>query len=212
MQNYLELLERAGIVPVVTVTEAAQGVPLARALQQGGFGLVEITLRTAAALDAVRDISREMPEMCIGAGTVLSPQQAQDAAAAGAHFMVSPGFNPRVVDACLQQGIPIIPGCATPTDMEAALERGLSVVKFFPAEPAGGLAYIKACAAPYPGLRFMPTGGIYPGNVREYLAFEKIIACGGSWMAPLPLVEAGDFGEIGRLAREARALAKRHIV
>jgi 2-dehydro-3-deoxyphosphogluconate aldolase/(4S)-4-hydroxy-2-oxoglutarate aldolase len=155
----------------------------------------------------MRRIHNEVPEILLGAGTVLSTDQADRAAASGARFAVSPGFNPRVVSRCIEIGLPIIPGCSNPSDMERALEAGLGTVKFFPAEQGGGLDYIKAVAAPYPMLSFMPTGGINPQNLAKYLAFKKVLACGGSWMAGADLINAGDFARITALCKEAAELA-----
>ena len=146
--------------------------------------------------------------MLVGAGTVLTTEQVDRAVDAGARFIVSPGFNPRIVQYCAEKGILIIPGCSNPSDVEAAIEKGLSVVKFFPAEQAGGLAYIKAIAAPYVGMKFMPTGGITPDNVRTYLSYNRIIACGGSWMVKNDLIQSGNFEKIKELAAEAAAIAK----
>lgn len=200
-----------GIVPVIAIKDIEKAVPLAQALLRGGIPCAEVTFRTAEGEEAIRRMVAEVPEVLVGAGTVLTPQQAERALAAGAKFAVSPGFNPKVVDRCLEIGLPILPGCATPTDMEQAIERGLTVVKFFPAGPSGGLPYIKAVAAPYPMLRFMPTGGVGPGNLGEYLAFEKVLACGGSWMVKPELVEEGRFDAIEQLCREAVAIAKKAV-
>ena len=161
-----------------------------------------------AAEEAIRIMSSECPELLVGAGTVLSASQAETAIEAGAKFIVSPGLNPEVVRYCVARGVPVTPGIQTPSEMEQAIELGLSVVKFFPAEPAGGLPMIKALAAPYTQLRFMPTGGINPSNVRDYLAFDKIIACGGSWMVKSDLVKGGQFDEIERQVREAADIVK----
>jgi 2-dehydro-3-deoxyphosphogluconate aldolase/(4S)-4-hydroxy-2-oxoglutarate aldolase len=203
MHNILEELGKIGIVPVITIDDAEKAVPLARALIAGGIPCAELTFRTAQAEEAIRRIAGEAPDILLGAGTVLSAEQVDRAVAAGAKFIVSPGLNPRVVAHCIGKGVPVIPGCANPSDIELALEAGLEVVKFFPAEPAGGLDYIRAIAAPYPGLKFMPTGGIHAGNIAQYIAFEKVLACGGSWMAGADLVKAGDFERIAGLSREA---------
>lgn len=203
MKQLFGQIEKIGVVPVIAVDDADRAVPLARALSAGGIPCAEVTFRTAEGEEAIRRIAAEAPEVLVGAGTVLTTDQADRARAAGAKFIVSPGFNPRVVDHCLRIGIPIIPGCATPSDMEQAIERGLEVVKFFPAEQAGGLPYIKAVAAPYGMLRFMPTGGIGPGNLAKYLCFPKILACGGSWMVKAELLNEGRFDEIERLSKEA---------
>ena len=203
MDTVLERIGGIGIIPVITITDAGKAVPLAKALLAGGIPCAEITLRTAQGEECIRRICAEVPQMLVGAGTVLSAGQAQKAAEAGAGFVVSPGFNPRVAAYCLDNGIFIIPGCSTPTEMEAAMELGLEAVKFFPAEQTGGLEYIKAVAAPYAGLRFIPTGGINAGNLGKYIAFNRILACGGSWMVKNELIDEGSFTEMTRLSREA---------
>jgi len=191
-----------GIVPVIAISDVERAVPLAKALIDGGVPCAEITFRTKEGEECIRRIAAEVPEILVGAGTILSIEQATRARKAGAEFVVSPGFNPSVVNYCIENEIPIIPGCSTPSDMEAAMDFGLETVKFFPAEQAGGLAYIKACAAPYPNLNFMPTGGINAGNIGLYSAFDKVIACGGSWMVSKELIESGNFEEITRLCKE----------
>ena len=199
----LEKIRQIGIVPVVKIDDAGKAVALAEALCRGGLPCAEVTFRTDAAEEAIRRIASAMPDMLVGAGTVLAPEQADKAKAAGAKFAVSPGFNPRVVKHCLANGLEIFPGCSSPSDIEQALELGLECVKFFPAEQSGGIAAIKAMAAPYAKLAFLPTGGISAGNLNEYLGFERVVACGGSWMVDAALIEAGDFAAIERLAREA---------
>lgn len=203
MHQVLEEISRIGIVPVIAISDVEKAVPLAKALLSGGIPCAEVTFRTAQGEEAMRRIAAEVPEVLLGAGTVLTTAQVDHAIAAGAKFVVSPGFNPTVVRHCQEKGISVVPGCSNPSDMEQALAFGLEVVKFFPAEQAGGLDYIKAVAAPYSGLKFMPTGGIHAGNLAGYLAYEKILACGGSWMVPKDLVEAGKFEEITRLCKEA---------
>jgi 2-dehydro-3-deoxyphosphogluconate aldolase/(4S)-4-hydroxy-2-oxoglutarate aldolase len=203
MDKIIESLGKIGLVPVIKIDDAANAVPLAKALEAGGIPCAELTFRTAAGEEAIRRISAEVPSVLVGAGTVLSVDQVDRAIAAGAKFIVSPGLNPRVVSHCIQRGIPVVPGCANPSDIEQAIELGLGVVKFFPAEQAGGLDYIKAIAAPYPNLKFMPTGGINPGNLGKYIAFDKVLACGGSWMVGADLINAGDFGKITALCKEA---------
>jgi 2-dehydro-3-deoxyphosphogluconate aldolase/(4S)-4-hydroxy-2-oxoglutarate aldolase len=202
-------LGRLRVVPVIVIDDAADAVPLGRALAEGGIPCAEITFRTAAAEDAIRRMASELPDVLVGAGTVLSPEQAARAMAAGAQFIVAPGFNRRVVDFCLERGVPVYPGVSTPTEIEAALEAGLRVLKFFPAEPLGGLPYLKAVAAPYAGVGFMPTGGITPRNLGDYLAFPRVVACGGSWMAPAEWISAGAFDRIRDETRAACALAGR---
>ncbi|MDR2144036.1 MAG: bifunctional 4-hydroxy-2-oxoglutarate aldolase/2-dehydro-3-deoxy-phosphogluconate aldolase [Treponema sp.] len=209
MNKLFEQIGKTGIVPVVKIDDPEKAVPLARALIAGNLPCVEITFRTDAGEEAIRRIHAEVPEIILGAGTVLSVEQVDKAIAAGAGFAVSPGFNKRVVFHCIERGLPIIPGCSNPSDMEMALEAGLETVKFFPAEQGGGLEYIKAVAAPYPMLSFMPTGGINPRNLARYLAFKKVLACGGSWMAGPDLVNAGDFARITALCKEAVELAVR---
>ena len=204
MNQILEQIAQIGIVPVIAIETADDGPALARALLAGGLPVAEITFRTAAGEEAIRRIAKEAPELLVGAGTVLNVDQARRAMDAGAKFIVSPGLDAETVRLCQQSGMPIFPGCATPTEMQAAINLGLTYLKFFPAEQAGGLAYLKAVSAAYPMLRFMPTGGIGPKNLREYLAFEKIFACGGSWMCPKNLINAGEWEKITQLCREAR--------
>lgn len=208
MDKVLEQIQEIGIVPVVVLNDAKDAEPLAKALCDGGLACAEVTFRTAAAEESIRIMSEKFPDMLVGAGTVLTTEQVDRAAAAGAKFIVSPGLNPRIVKYCVDKGILITPGCANPSDIEQALEQGLEVVKFFPAEAAGGLKMIKAMAAPYVGVKFMPTGGINQNNVREYLAYDRILACGGSWMVKSDLVDAGKFDEIEKLARECVDIVK----
>ncbi len=200
-------LKTLRIIPVAVIADADAAEPLAAALLAGGLPVVEITLRTKAGLEAIRRV-RARGDLLVGAGTVLSVEQAGEASAAGAEFMVTPGFNPRVVDYCRENEIPLAPGVATPTDIEAALAAGLRTVKFFPAESFGGLATLKALSAPYPKLRFIPTGGITAANLGSYLAHPQVLACGGSWMVKADLIDGKKFGEITRLAREAVATAQ----
>ena len=208
MDKVLEQIQEIGIVPVVVLNDAKDAEPLAKALCDGGLACAEVTFRTAAAEESIRIMSEKFPDMLVGAGTVLTTEQVDRAVAAGAKFIVSPGLNPRIVKYCVDKGILITPGCANPSDIEQALEQGLEVVKFFPAEAAGGLKMIKAMAAPYVGVKFMPTGGINQNNVREYLAYDRILACGGSWMVKSDLVDAGKFDEIAKLARECVDIVK----
>jgi 2-dehydro-3-deoxyphosphogluconate aldolase/(4S)-4-hydroxy-2-oxoglutarate aldolase len=203
MNAILEELGKIGIVPVIKIDDAQKAVPLAKALAAGGIPCVEITFRTAQGEDAIRRIAAEVPEMLVGAGTVLTTEQVDRAIGAGARFIVSPGFNPKVAAYCLQKKIPMAPGCATPSDIEQALDMGIETVKFFPAEQAGGLEYIRAISAPFPALKFIPTGGINAGNIAQYIAFEKVLACGSSWMASADLINAGEFEKITALSREA---------
>ena len=199
----LEKIKSLGIVPVVKIDDANNAVPLAEALCRGGLPCAEITFRTDAAEEAIRRISDALPDMLVGAGTVLSPAQADKAKSAGAKFIVSPGLNPTVVNYCRNINIPVFPGCSSPSDIEKALELGLSCVKFFPAEQIGGIAAIKAMSAPYGDVLFLPTGGVNAKNLNGYLAFDKVIACGGSWMADPALINAGDFAAIEELTRSA---------
>jgi len=203
MNSVLEKLGSFGVVPVVVIPDAQHAGPLAAALHAGGLDCVEVTLRTAAGLDAIAAIARAHPSMLTGAGTVLTVEQAKAAAGNGAAFVVSPGLNRKVVEYCLGAGVPVTPGVVTPTEIEAALDLGLDVVKFFPAEPSGGLAYLKAVSAPYGGVRFIPTGGIDEKNLAAYLQFKPVLACGGSWMVKKELIEAGRFDEIERLTAGA---------
>lgn len=203
MNEVLQKIQKIGIVPVVVLNDAKDAAPLAKALCEGGLPCAEVTFRTAAAAEAIKIMTTEFPEMLVGAGTVLTTEQVDEAVAAGAKFIVSPGLNPKVVKYCVEKNIPITPGTANPSDLEQALELGLEVVKFFPAEAAGGLAMIKAMSAPYTKMKFMPTGGINASNLCSYLDFPKIIACGGSWMVSGALVEAGEFDKIRDLTREA---------
>ena len=175
---------------------------------EGGLPCAEVTFRTAAAEESIRIMAESFPDMLVGAGTVLTTEQVDRAVAAGAKFIVSPGINPKVVEYCVKKNIPITPGTCNPSNVETALEFGLDVVKFFPAEPAGGLNYIKAIAAPYVGMKFMPTGGINAQNVKDYLKYDRILACGGSWMVKGDLIKAGDFDKIRELTAEAAQIVK----
>lgn len=208
MSNVMEELRKIGIVPVVVLDDAKDAEPLGKALVEGGLPCAEVTFRTAAAEETIRIMAEKFPDMLVGAGTVLTTEQVDRAVAAGAKFIVSPGLNPKVVTYCLERNIPICPGIQTPSEIEQALELGLTNVKFFPAEPAGGLKMIKAIAAPYVNVNFMPTGGISASNVREYLAYNRIIACGGSWMVKQDLVAAGKFDEVTAMVREAADIVK----
>ena len=209
MNDTLKEIGHTGIVPVVVLNKVADAVPLANALIKGGLPCAEVTFRTAAAEESIREIAKKFPEMFVGAGTVLTTEQVDRAIGAGAKFIVSPGFNPKVVEYCIKNNYPICPGIMTPTELEMALGFGLDVVKFFPAENAGGLKMIKAMAAPYTMMKFMPTGGINATNVRDYLACDKILACGGSWMVKGDLISDGKFDEIQKLTAEAAAIVKK---
>jgi 2-dehydro-3-deoxyphosphogluconate aldolase/(4S)-4-hydroxy-2-oxoglutarate aldolase len=208
MTDLLEKLGLLGVVPVVAIERSEDAVELGRALLAGGLPCAEITFRTAAAEEAIRRISSNLPEIIVGAGTVLSVDQAKRAISAGAQFIVSPGFNHKVVDWCLQNEIPVTPGVVTPTEIDMALDRGLKILKFFPAEAMGGIATLKAIAAPYGGVKFIPTGGINPKNLADYLSLPAVHACGGSWLVKSTLISAGEFVEITRLAEEAQAIVR----
>ncbi len=207
----MDIIERAreiGIVPVVSLPRLEHAQPLAEALIEGGLPCAEITFRTAAAAEAIALIAEKFPELLLGAGTVLTTEQAVTAVSAGAQFIVSPGTNPVVVDHCLSTGVTIFPGVCTPTEIEMAMAKGIGVMKFFPAEPMGGASFLKAICAPYRQAKFIPTGGIDTKNIGQYLALPQVVACGGSWMVKPELFEAGDFAKVRRLAEEAVALAR----
>ena len=208
MNEVLMKIGQMGIVPVVVLNDVKNAVPLAQSLINGGLPCAEVTFRTEAAQQSIAEISKNFPQMFVGAGTVLTTEEVDRAVDAGAKFIVSPGFNPKVVEYCIKKGYPVTPGIMTPTELEMALEFGLDVVKFFPAENAGGLKMIKAMAAPYTKMKFMPTGGINPQNVREYLQCDKILACGGSWMVKGDLINSGNFAEIEKLTKEASQIVK----
>ena len=203
MSTVAEKIAELGVVPVVVLEDAKDAAPLAKALVEGGLPCAEVTFRTAAAEESIKLMTAEYPDMFVGAGTVLTIDQVDRAVAAGAKFIVCPGFDPEIVDYCLEKEIPVFPGCITPSEVAQAVKRGLKVVKFFPAEQFGGVATIKAMAAPYVGLKFMPTGGVNAKNLESYLGCDKIIACGGSWMVKGDLVKAGKFDEIKDLTAEA---------
>ena len=206
MNELEEKFYETGVVPGVVLEDAEDAVPLAQALVEGGLLSAEVTFRTAAAEESIRRMTEAFPQMLVGAGTVLTKEQVDAAAVAGAKFIVSPGFDPEIVDYCLEKKIPVLPGCISPSEVAQAVKRGLTIVKFFPAEQAGGIAMIKAMAAPYVGLKFMPTGGINAENLTEYLSCDKILCCGGSWMVKGDLVKAGNFGKIRGLSAETRKL------
>ena len=203
MNSVIEEISKIGIVPVIALDDAKDAEPLAKVLCEGGLPCAEVTFRTAAAEESIRIMAEKFPEMLVGAGTVLTTEQVDKAVNAGAKFIVSPGLNPKVVAYCVSKNIPIVPGCANPSDIEQAIELGLDVVKFFPAEAAGGLNMIKAMSAPYTSVKFMPTGGINANNLIDYLNFGKIVACGGSWMVSKDMVAAGEFDKIAKLTNEA---------
>lgn len=203
MHPILQEIQKIGLVPVIKLNDPQKAVPLAKALAKGGIPVAEVTFRAAGADIAIANIAKELPEILVGAGTVVTVEQVKKAVAAGAKYIISPGFDPEVVQYCIDNGIPVTPGCTNASEVSVATKMGLEVVKFFPAEAAGGLKVLKALAGPFPKMRFIPTGGISPANLNEYLSFKKIIACGGSWMVPEKLVDANDWEGITALAREA---------
>ena len=203
MNAIVEKIYEIGIVPVIAIDDAEKAVPLAKALVAGGLPAAEVTFRTAAAEEAIRRITAEVPEMLVGAGTVLTKDQVDRALGAGSKFIVSPGFNPEITKYALEKGAVMMPGTATPGEMEQAMSLGLDVVKFFPAEQNGGVAKLKAVAGPYTNLRWMPTGGVNAKNLMDYLSFDKIVACGGTWMVKKDLINDEKWDEITRLTKEA---------
>ena len=207
--NFRETLKLIGIIPVIKINDAEKAVPLALALKKGGLPAAEVTFRTDAAEEAIRRIKAEVPDVCVCAGTVLDVKTAARAVKAGASAIISPGTNPEVVHWCIANRVPVIPGCATPTEVEACMRMGLDFVKLFPAEVVGGVKMLKALGGPYGNMKFMPTGGISAQNVAEYLALPNVLCCGGSWMVPGKLLDAGDFDAIEALAREAAQIVKK---
>lgn len=208
MKTMEQILEEYGVVPVVVLKKAEDAIPLADALYKGGLSCAEVTFRTDAAEESIKLMSEKYPDMLVGAGTVLTIEQVDRAVGAGAKFIVSPGFDPEIVDYCLEKNIPVFPGCITPSEIAQAVKRGLKVIKFFPAEQAGGVAMIKAMGAPYGMVKFMPTGGISAKNLAEYLSCKNIVCCGGSWMVKGDLIEEGQFDKITQLTKEAVELVK----
>ncbi|MCL2698107.1 MAG: bifunctional 4-hydroxy-2-oxoglutarate aldolase/2-dehydro-3-deoxy-phosphogluconate aldolase [Oscillospiraceae bacterium] len=203
MQEILSRIKNCGVIPVIKIDDAGDAVPLCKALAAGGLFAAEITFRTGAAEESIRRAAAELPEMLLGAGTVLNIETAQKAADVGAKFIVSPGTNPSVVRYCTENNIAIIPGVCTPTDIEQGLSLGLTALKFFPAEAAGGLKMLRAMSAPYSQVSFMPTGGIDEKNLADYLSFKPVFACGGSWMCTAELINQKNWAEITRLSKEA---------
>jgi 2-dehydro-3-deoxyphosphogluconate aldolase/(4S)-4-hydroxy-2-oxoglutarate aldolase len=195
-QRVVETFRKNRLIPVIVIDDVRHAVPLAHALEEGGLPCAEITFRTPRALEALEKISAECPSLMVGAGTVLTPRQAADARSAGAKFVVAPGFGAAMVDYCVEHDLPVFPGIATPTELEFGLCRGLSVMKFFPAEALGGIAYLKAISAPYGNVGFLPSGGIGLSNLALYLASPRVVACGGSWMAPAEWISSGQFDRI----------------
>ncbi|MGY4976125.1 bifunctional 4-hydroxy-2-oxoglutarate aldolase/2-dehydro-3-deoxy-phosphogluconate aldolase [Streptomyces sp. 900105755] len=200
------VLDLAPVVPVVVIEDAAAAVPLARALVEGGLPVIEVTLRTPAALDAIRAVAAAVPDAVVGAGTVLTPEQVTECVAAGARFLVSPGWTDGLLAAMAASGVPYLPGVSTASEVVALLERGVREMKFFPAQAAGGTAYLRSLAGPLPRARFCPTGGIGPDNAREYLALPNVGCVGGTWMVPADAVAAGDWDRVRELARVAAGL------
>lgn len=208
MNKVLEEIKKIGIVPVVVLDDAKDAEPLAKALCEGGLPCAEVTFRTAAAEESIRLMHEAYPDMVLAAGTVLTTEQVDRAVAAGASVIVSPGFDPEIVDYCISKDIPVMPGIVTPSELAQAVKRGLTRVKFFPATAAGGIKMIKAMCAAYTNVRIMPTGGINTGNLEEFLSCDKIFCCGGSWMVKGDLVKAGEFDKIKDMTAEAVALVK----
>jgi 2-dehydro-3-deoxyphosphogluconate aldolase/(4S)-4-hydroxy-2-oxoglutarate aldolase len=203
MSNIFERIRATGIVPVIKLEKAADARPLGKALLEGGLPVAEVTFRTGAAPEAIRILRAEFPDLLVGAGTVLTPAQADAAISAGAAFAVTPGFNPRVVDHCLSRELPVVPGVNSPSQVELGLERGLTLLKFFPAEASGGVKMLKALHGPYAEVSFVPTGGVEPANLASYVALKYVAAVGGSWMVKDELIAAGRFAEVTALSAEA---------
>ena len=208
MSDVVTRVQETGVIPVVVLNDVKDALPLAKALIEGGLPCAEVTFRTAAAEESIRIMKENYPEMLLGAGTILTIEQVDRAVNAGATFIVSPGFDPEIVDYCISKNIPVLPGCITPSEVAQAVKRGLTRIKFFPAEQAGGLAMIKAMCAAYTTVKVMPTGGISAKNLGEYLSCDKIFACGGSWMVKGDLIKAGEFDKIKEMTAEAVELVK----
>jgi len=206
MHPMFEQLAAVRLVPVIVINDASKAVPLAKALCDGGLPCAEVTFRTAQAADAIRAIADAVPDMLLGAGTVLTPAQVDQALAAGAKYIVAPGLNPDVVRYCQSKNVPVLPGICTPSELEQGLALGLEALKFFPAEAAGGVNMLKALSGPYRGVKFMPTGGITQKNLNDYLSVKSVFACGGSWMVKDDLIESGDFAKITELTKEALSI------
>ena len=204
----LQLMKKSGVIPVVVLDDTAQALPTANALLVGGVSVLEITFRTAAAASSIKAVSESCPEMLVGAGTVVTLEQCKQALECGAKFIVSPGFDPEVVSWCVERNIPITPGCVTPTEIMTAMKLGLNVVKFFPAGVYGGLKAMKALAAPFGGVKFIPTGGVDAKNLKEYLEAPFVHAVGGSWLCPKKEIAAGNFDAVTALCREASEIVK----
>ena len=202
MKETADKIHEYGVVPVVVINDAKDAGMLADVLCEEGLPCAEVTFRTAAAKDAIRMMADEQPEMLVGAGTVLTVEQVEQAIEAGAKFIVSPGFDPEIVDYCISKNIAVFPGCVTPSEAAQAVKRGMKVVKFFPAQQFGGVSTVKALAGPYTTLKFMPTGGVNMENLESYLSCDKVIACGGSWMVKSELIESGQFEKIRQMTRQ----------
>ncbi len=202
-----DIMNTSPVIPVMVINNVEQAVPLAHALVEGGLKVLEITLRTPAALESIQAIKAEVPDAIVGAGTIIDSRTLQQSIAAGAEFLVSPGVTDSLLDEALASGVPLLPGVITPSEVMRLLERGITAMKFFPAQAAGGIPMFKAIGAPLPQVTFCPTGGVNPGNARDYLALANVACVGGSWMAPASLVDAEDWTEIKRLAVEAAAIA-----
>jgi len=205
VNKIFERIGKIGIIPVVKIEKVEEALPLGRALLDGDLPITEITFRTSAAENSIKTLTKKLPSLLVGAGTILTVEQVKKAVSAGAKFIVSPGFNPKVVDYCIENSIPVTPGINNPTQIEMALERGIEVVKFFPAEASGGLSLLKSISAPYTNIKFIPTGGINQNNLCSYLSYNEVHACGGSWMVKPDLISSGNFAEITRLTKGAIA-------
>ncbi|MCY9855984.1 bifunctional 4-hydroxy-2-oxoglutarate aldolase/2-dehydro-3-deoxy-phosphogluconate aldolase [Vibrio mediterranei] len=210
MTTIAQQLAAIKVIPVIAIDRAEDIVPLGKTLVENGLPAAEITFRSGAAVEAIRLLREAQPEMLIGAGTVLSREQAKAAKDAGATFVVSPGFNPNTVNACREIGIDIVPGVNNPSAVEAAIEMGLTILKFFPAEASGGINMLKSLLGPYTQIQFMPTGGINPKNVNDYLSIDRVLACGGTWMVDKALINEGRWDEIGRLTRKVAEIITKH--
>ena len=208
MSTMADKFEELGVIPVVVLNNVEDALPLADALYEGGLPCAEVTFRTEAAEESIRRMHEAHPDMVLAAGTVLTTEQVDRAVAAGASLIVSPGFDPEIVDYCISKNIEVVPGIVTPSELAQAVKRGLTRVKFFPAEAAGGLAMIKAMCAAYTSVRIMPTGGINANNIKDYLSCDKIFCCGGSWMVKGDLIKAGEFDKIKAMTKEAVELVK----
>jgi 2-dehydro-3-deoxyphosphogluconate aldolase / (4S)-4-hydroxy-2-oxoglutarate aldolase len=208
IEALLARIRLSPVIPVVTIDDARHSIPLARTLVEAGLRIVEVTLRTESALDAIAAMVKAVPDAVVGAGTIVSPSQIAEVVEAGAKFIVSPGTPPKLADALTGAAVPVLPGCASVSDAMALLDRGFELLKFFPAVPSGGIAWLKSVAGPLPHARFCPTGGLDDGNAGEFLALPNVFCVGGAWMAPADAIAAGDFARIGRLARAAAAIRK----